>query len=348
MPLIPSTTYQSKVLSGMPFDMDFSNDGMLLACATHSDDQATPVLRILRTADGAQVKAFMQPIDVSCKGVAFLSQGTEVVFLMQREEGSTELFRAALSSHDPEDLQSYGASVHNHSIVRDFAATRFAVLGNHLEVWDAATSTLIRKWPGADGVSHMHAAFSRDGAHLYVYGTSPGEVVRYEVRSGRETGRWSAPTPFGAQVLVTPDERFLVVVGESYSGTFLYDLRGGRRLLADRDEIVVFDEHMSCSPWATAHDSSMLACQLLAPWTFRLPDLEYVLPSPNVVAPGARCLSSAWAWDAPIVAFGTLEDATVRWFPLIEVEGDAPNLSPSRPNQGGGDGGILPTSSGQR
>jgi hypothetical protein len=344
MPLIPSSEYRSVVLPSMPFDMDFSNDGTLLACATHSDEQATSVLRVLRTEDGIQVKAFMQPADVSCKGVAFLAHGKELVFLMQREEGSTELFRAALTGRYPEDLQSYGASAHNHSIVRDFAATRFAVLGNHVEVWDAAAGEVIRQWRGAGGTSEVHAVFSRDGAHLYVYGTAPKEVIRYEVRSGHETGRWSAPTPFGAQVLVTPDERFLMVVGESYSGTFLYDLQRGGRLLTDRDEIVLFDEAMSSTPWVTAHDSSMLACQLLAPWTFRLPDLEYVLPSPKVVAPDARCLSAAWAWDAPIVAFGTLEDATVRWFRLVEANGDAPDGDASGSNREGADGGASPTS----
>jgi WD40 repeat protein len=348
MPLVPSSEYRSVMLPSMPFDMDFSNDGTLLACATHSDDQATPVLRILRTDDGVRVKAFMQPADVSCKGVAFLAQGKELVFLMQREEGSTELFRAALTSHDPDDLQSYGASAHNHSIVRDFAATRFAVLGNHVEVWDAETGEVIRQWPGAGGTSHVHAAFSRDGSHLYVYGTAPKEVVRYDVSSGRESGRWKAPTPFGAQVLITPDERFLAVVGSSYKGIFVYDLFRGERVSAGPNGVAKLNERTEGWPWATSPDSSLLVCQKLSPWAFRLPDLFHYRPSTKIVAPGARCLSAAWAWDAPLVAFGTLEDATVRWFQLVEAEGDPAERGAAEVNPGGSDGGASPTSSRER
>lgn len=343
MPLIPSSEYRSVVLPSMPFDMDFSNDGTLLACATHSDDQATPVLRILRTDDGVRVKAFMQPADVSCKGVAFLAHGEELVFLMEREEGSTELFRAALTSHDPEDLQSYGSAAHNHSIVRDHAGARFAVLGNHVELWDATTTQILRQWPGAGGGRPVHAAFSRDGSKLYVYGTAPKEVVRYDVSSGRESGRWEAPSPFGAQVLITPDERFLAVVGSSYRGIFVYDLFRGERVSAGPNGVAKLNERTEGWPWATSPDSSLLVCQKLSPWAFRLPDLFHYRPSNNIVAPGARCLSAAWAWDAPIIAFGTLEDATVRWFRLVEANGDAP----SGANREGADGGAFPTSPGK-
>jgi hypothetical protein len=348
MPLIPSSEYRSVVLPSMPFDMDFSNDGALLACATHSDDQAAAVLRILRTEDGVQVKAFMQPADVSCKGVAFLAQGKELVFLMQREEGSTELFRAALTSRDPEDLRSYGSSAHNHSIVRDCAATRFAVLGNHVEVWDAAAGVVIRQWPGAGGTSEVHAVFSRDGAHLYVYGTAQKEIVRYDVSSGRENGRWEAPSPFGAQVLITPDERFLVAVGDSYCGFFLHDLVRDRRVLMDREEILRFDEETLCTPWVTSLDSSLLACMKLSPRSFRLPDLQRYPSAEDVVPPRSRSLAAAWAWDAPIVAFGTLMDATVRWFQLVEAEGDPAERGSPEVNPGGSDGGPSPTSSRER
>lgn len=317
MPQISPTAYLSVQLPSMPFDMDFSNDGSMLACATVSDDHASPVLRVLRAKDGAVVTTYMQATAESCRGVAFLAQATELVFLLQREDGATDLHRVALTSRYPEQLERYAPSARNHAIVRDRDATHFAVLGCQMQLWNATGNQLIRTLPSAEPGYPVHAAFSADGIHLYVYGTERHAVVRYEVGSGKETGRWAAPTPFGAQVLLTPDERFLVVVGDSYSGTFLYDLQRGERRLTDQDEIVMFDETMSCTPWVTTHDSSLLACQLLAPWSFRLPSLEYVPPSPVPIAPGARCLSAAWAWGAPVVAFGTLEDATVRWFHVV-------------------------------
>jgi WD40 repeat protein len=347
MPLITSPEYRGVVLPSMPFDMDFSNDGTLLACATHSDDQAASVVRILRTEDGALVKAFMEPSAESCKGVAFVAQGKELVFLLQREEGSTELHRAALTSREPKQLQSYAASAHNHSIVRDHAGEHFAVLGNHLELWDVRSGEIIRSIPSAERFEAVHAAFSRDGEHLYVYGTTPKEVVGYDVSSGLETGRWEAPTPFGAQVLVTPNERFLAVVGSSYKGVFVYDLSRGERLSAGPGGAVKLDERTQSWPWATSPDSSLLVCQKLSPWAFRLPDLFHYRPSHTIVAPGARCLSAAWAWDAPIVAFGTLEDATVRWFPLVEAEGDEPHRDVAGADREGAGGGPAPTSSGK-
>jgi hypothetical protein len=321
MSLISPIEYLSVPLPSMPFDMDFSNDGGLLACATSTDSQAAPVLRILRAKDGEVVTTYMQATAESCRGVAFLAEATELVFLLQREDGATDLQRVALTSRFPSQLQSYPASTRNHAIVRDQAATHFAVLGSQLQLWKVTDNQPVRTLPSAEPGYPVHAAFSGDGAHLYVYGTKKHVVVRYDVGSGHETGQWDAPTPFGAQLLVTPDEHFLVVVGESYSGTFLYDLRRGERVLTDQDEIVTFDEAMSCTPWATAYDGSFISCQLLAPWTFRLPNVEYVPPSTRVVAPGARCLAAAWAWEAPVVAFGTLEDATVRLFSVVNETG---------------------------
>jgi hypothetical protein len=351
MSLIPSREFGSASLPSMPFDMDFSNDGKLLACATTSDGGTAPILHVL-PLDGTMPSAtYDRATAESCQGVAFLARGEELVFLLKREDGTTELLRTDVNCEDPEQLHYYEPTARNHSIVRNEAATRFAVLGTQAEIWDAATGKVMRAWPVASGGYPVHAAFSRDGSHFYAYGTVANTVVRYHVESGQETGRWQAPTPFGAQVLITPDERFLLVAGESYSGAFIYDLERGERLMSDPDEIVTFDEHQTCRPWATSPDSSLLVCQLLGPWSFRLPDLYRLTKRGGVTFPGTRCLSAAWAWNTPVVAFGTLEDATVRWFPLIEAEVDVPEADsaskgPNVPD--GADGGPSPTSSGER
>lgn len=345
MPLITSQKYRSTALPSMPLDMDFSNDGTLLACATSSGDSAAPVLWILQTENGEAARTFTLTSADSCKGVAFTAQTTELVYSLQRTDGSTELRRASLLSGEEHLLSRYAPSVHTHAIARDSAGRRFALLGNRLELWDVDTHELIRSTPAAEPFERIQAAFSRGGESIYVCGTIPDCVVRYDVFSGLETGRWEAPSTFGGQVLVTPDERFLLVTGSSYKGVFVYDLLREERISGDPQQVVRLDERTLSWPWATSPDSSLLVCQKLSPWGFRLPDLFHYRPSHNIVAPGARCLSAAWAWDAPIVAFGTLEDATVRWFPLVEAEGDAPNLSSGAD---GSNGGNLPTSSGRR
>ncbi|MBK7537511.1 MAG: WD40 repeat domain-containing protein [Myxococcales bacterium] len=301
----------------MPFDMDFSNDGALLACATTSDDQAAAAVRVLRSADGSLVTTFMQSSVTSARGIAFVEGGHQLVFLFQREDDSTQLLRASLESRDPTPLRRYDASARNHSIIRDRTGARFAVLGNQIEVWDVVSGNVLATIVGDDKDFAVQATFSADGSHIYAYGVERGAVVKYDLQAGRQVARWAAPTDFGAQVLVTPDERFLVAAGASYKGVFIYDLFAGQRLMSDADDVAQFNERTLCTPWVTALDSSLVCCLKLSPWCFRLPTLSR-LSSTQDVAPGARCLAATWAQEAPMIAFGTLEDATVRLFSLVQ------------------------------
>jgi hypothetical protein len=311
------------ILPTLPFALDFRNDGALLACGTGSDERASPTLRVLATGGGGLVTSFMQPGFESCQGVAFVASGQELVFVMVDESGSSTLWRARLDARDPIALHTYGGSAPPPAIVRARAGARFAVVGEQAEVWDAQTGKILRSFAAARPGEPMHAAFSADGARLYVYGTEAGAVVRYDLDRGDTSGRWAAPTAAGAQVLVTPDERFLVAVGESFQGVFVHDLVTGIQRTTDASGTLALAERTLCTPWVTDPTSSLLCCLKLAPWCFRLPDLDHIPPAKDLIAGGARCLAAAWAWESPLVAFGTLEDASVRWLRL-EPSGSPP------------------------
>jgi len=193
------------------------------------------------------------------------------------------------------------------------------VLGNQIEIWDATTNQVMHVLPGARAGEPVRAAFSRDGSQLYAYGTVEGAVVRYAVATGKELARWDAPSPFGAQVVVTPDERYLLAAAASHRGMHIYDLTTGKRLEPDADSVIKLDADSQWRPWVASQDSGMFICLKRSLWCLRLPDLENVGPRAKIVEPSNRAWVAAAAWDAPVIAFGTEDDASVRWFNLASA-----------------------------
>jgi hypothetical protein len=79
-------------LEATPFSLDLSNDGRLLACASQTDGNLAPVVRVLRTDDGSVVGSHSQVGVQRARGVAFVNDGSELVFVCQWESDSTEAF----------------------------------------------------------------------------------------------------------------------------------------------------------------------------------------------------------------------------------------------------------------
>lgn len=318
MQLVTSTQFREVSVPGFLFDLDLSNDGSLLACATRSDDHAGPVIRVICTKDGTISKHFMQTSAVNGRGVAFVSGGRDLVFLFQRSGDSTQLYRASLDSDTPAELQSYPAARNNCEIVRDCTGRLFAVLGNQVEIWDAETNKILQVLSGANPDQSIRAAFSRNGDHLYIYGTRESTVECYQVDTGKLTSSWEAPAPFGSQVVITPDERFLICAAESHRGLFVYDLVQGTRLEPRQDSALKFDRDSQWRPWTVSQDSRLLMCLKGRLRAVRLPDLEDVSPPEKIVAPSVRSWAATFAWEAPLVAFSTAEDEKLRCFDLVQ------------------------------
>jgi hypothetical protein len=303
-------------LEATPFSLDLSNDGRLLACASQTDGNLAPVVRVLRTDDGSVVGSHSQVGVQRARGVAFVNDGSELVFVCQWESDSTVLTRMAVGGTDAQELKRYPSGTHIHGIARDLRGRFFAVLGNLAEIWDAEAGQIVHVFPSADRDRQVHAAFSRDGERIYIYGAVEKTVVCYDVASWEERGRWEAPTRFGAQVLVTPDERFLVIAGTSHKGLFIYDLVGGCRVRHDVDDVRTFDETALWQPLVVAHDGSLLASIRQSVAAFQLPMVEDVTVRKSVVEWGTDINAATWAWEAPLIAFATRQDARLLWFPL--------------------------------
>lgn len=306
--------------SSGPWDLDMSNDGALLACGVAPDDGGEPFLHVLRTTDGTRVAAWSMPERHFGRGVAFLGS-SELVYLAQPYEGITEsfLFQARLDDSGPgRELRRYPPFSIHHGIVRDAAARFFAVLGKAVEVYDAAAGELRFELPGHNrDVRDVRAAFSRDGSRLYAYGTVEGAVVCYDTADGAELRRWPAPAPGGGQVLVTPDDRFLVATGTNHLGVYVYDLAQDHRLAQDADGILTFNEDQRWGPWVTTPDGGTLAVLRGSLNTYDMPDLrkygarDWIDPESSTSA--WQC---AWAYDEPMFAFGVARDNRVLWFRL--------------------------------
>lgn len=92
--------------------------------------------------------------------------------------------------------------------------------------------------------------------------------------------------------------------------------------MTDQGEIPTFDEKLISRPWAVSPDSDLLICQQSTMTSYRVPTMERVTPPGQITVPSIRSWAAAWAWEAPIIAFGT-DDSVLRWFKLVEAKADA-------------------------
>ncbi len=304
--LTVSSSFREAQAQGVPLQIDLSNDGSLLVCAS------TEALQVLRTEDGSVVHTRPEAGMYGVTGAGFVNDGDDVVFLVRAQDTSAcELKRMPAAGGDVEVLASYSSDVRAQSIARSRDGRAFAVLGTMVEIW--VDGQVLRRTPGASQSHAVQAAFSADGERIYVHGTVEKTVVCYDIASGEERGRWEAAAKYGDQVLVTPDERFLV----SNAGmcVAVHDMVRGERIWHDADELHKFDRGTDWGTWVTAPDSSLMAALRVSMYGFQLPTFEQRPDDRLIVEIGTRVPSGAWAWDAPLVAFGT-NTGRILWFPL--------------------------------
>ncbi|MEV4312552.1 WD40 repeat domain-containing protein [Actinocrispum sp. NPDC049592] len=302
--LTVSSSFREAVAQGVPLQIDLSNDGSLLVCGS------TEALQVLRTGDGSVVHTHPEPGKYGVTGVGFVND--DVVFLVRdKDEWTCELKRIPVGGGDVEVLASYPYGTGVHSIARSRDGHTFAVLGTMVEIW--VDGQVLRTIPGASGFNPVQAAFSADGERIYVHGTVENTVVSYDIASGEERGRWAAAAGYGDQVLVTPDERFLV--NTAGMCVAIHDLVRGERIWHDTDELHKFDWGTDWGTWVTAPDSSMVAALHVSMYCFQLPMFEQRGDNRLVVEIGTRVPAGAWAWAAPLVAFGT-GTGQILWFGL--------------------------------
>jgi hypothetical protein len=281
------------ILEARAHDLDLSNDGTRLAIAGPDG------VEVRRIADGAVEQRISSVIGW---GVAFM--GRRIAYTAQGVRGRYELYLGDRA------LLAYGFA-RAQTLARDRAGKRLAVGGSALQLWDVAPLRCRDEVPAAQRSGHVRAALSPDGARVYAYGVAEGEIVRYGVAKMRETGRFAAPRPFAAQVAVSPDERWLAAVGRGWNGLALHDLKRGRRIAVDENEVFRFDVEARGKPLLFTHDSRALVTFAARPTLFTLPALRRAPLAEPILAPGTLCDTATSAYDAPVVAFGCSEERKI-------------------------------------
>lgn len=282
-------------------DLDLSNDGTRLAVALGAGAQGAPV-EVRDTADGSVVASLGEGAALA-HGVAIVKN--DVYFTIPDESSSrVQLMRAPLKGGKAKRVAEYDDDEMVRRLARDESGRFLATLGATMDVWDLSSGEVARHLKSAEASIPVQGCFSADGRSLYLYGIAPGEVVQYDVAKGEEGTRWPAPQPYGEQVAVSRSGRYLACVGQFNAGIFLYD--GAERIMQD-----TFSEGSSAFRVMFTDDESLMIDQA------RYVDLEARERKrmPDITAGQAN--ASAWAWKAPVVAFGNT-DGDLRWVRLEE------------------------------
>jgi hypothetical protein len=292
MALVFPKRWQSLQLEGSATQIDFTNDGSLMAVALAGGDGggSAPCIEVYRTEDGSRVAAYGQG-GYAGRGVAFT--GDNLHFGVEDAKHKVVLMRVPAAGGEPARVAEYDSDEAVTALARSRDGVFLAVLGAGAEVWELQLGEVVRNKEGANRDRPVRACFSPDSRYLYLYGTVAGQVVALDVAEDEVAHQMPAPQPFGGAVSVSPSGEYLYVVGENASGAFLYRVPAGERLLPQQ-----YGEGMGQTmPGAFSSDSSAL---LHPTDRVRLPSgkTEF-LP---IAGPGEG-IAMASAWEAPVVAY---------------------------------------------
>jgi hypothetical protein len=298
--------FRLELKTQLPIDLDLTNDGSLIAVA-HAPQGYTAPIQVFRTKDGSVAGEFGEGAYAGI-GVAFSGNGQDLFCLTQDEPGDFQFFRVSMKEKYPAILAGYASREKCHSLLRDQSGQYVAVLSNAVEIWDTDRQEVVWFREGASPDKPVHASFPKGSLHLYIYGTTEGFVVGYDLVNQQEIGRWSAPAAFGKQVLVSPSEEWLLLVGEGKKGVFLYHLTDGKRFLDD-----IFNEGELTELYISSPDSTVLLYFSIVPTGITLPSGDFI-EGPRLRASPTQVVASAW--EASITAVAKEKD--LYWLQLVE------------------------------
>lgn len=310
MALVPADKIDVIELPGQVVDLDFTNDGSLLAVAMLSYGKGA-VIRLYSTGDLSIVEEFGEGIHIGRKtefkpgvfagrGVAFCEGGKSLYMMMQELNGTDlRLYRAPLDGGKIEERGTF--DVKTTGLMRDASGRLLGIVGNALRIVDLSSFEAIRYIESASPQHRIAASFAAEGPRLYIHGREERGVVLHDLTTNTDVAGWTVPFEFGAQVIASPSGRTLFVLGEHRKGALLLDTQTGQTLLPD-----YFDESSIYSYSAFSSGDSLFVTLLARVLGFRLPEGETVLRGPRVNA--ATSTAAVAARDAPIMAFGVGED----------------------------------------
>ena len=285
--------------------LDFNNDGSLLAVAFSSASKQPGVL-VYQTTNHEIVGQFCEL--GAALDVMYLSDRNELWYLTRAQDGSIELRIANLGGIQEISLATYGSGEAIHALRRSRDNRNIAVLGNAVEVWDTARREVIRFKEADNPLAYIQASFNFDGSHLFIYGMRPSQVYCFDLLNDKFREEYPAPTPYGQQVVISPFDEYLVLVGQGETGVYIYDLEKQTRLFADE-----YNENSFTQPFLFSMDGSIMITLERNLIGQPLPggDLIY---GPKLITGMPSAVASAN--DNPMLAYGIKN--TLFWISLIQ------------------------------
>ena len=292
MPLVFPERWQALQLDGSATQIDFTNDGSLMAVALAGGDggASAPCIAVYRTEDGSLVASHGHG-GYAGRGVAFT--GDHLHFGVEDARHKVTLMRVPAAGGEPARVAEYHHDEAISALARSRDGVFLAVLGAGAEVWQLELGEVVRSKQGVNRHQPMRACFSPDSRYLYLYGTVEGQVVVLDIAEDEVVHQLPGPQPFGGAISVSPTGEHLYVVGQHTSGAFLYRVPAGERLLSQQYGAGMgqtMPGAFSCDGSALLHPTDLV----------RLPsgEIEF-LP---LASPG-RGIAMTSAWEAPVVAY---------------------------------------------
>lgn len=310
MPIVNAADIREVKLESYAVGLDLSNDGRLLAVA-HAGKGAT--VTVVDTQSGATVVEAGHDAPRAW-AVAFTEGGKALHYITWDAGNTPTLWRLDLASHASEEVKRYTANDRVRHLARDASGKFLAAIGNQVFVWNTAAKRAVAVVTGANPDWVLQAEFAPEAPRLHVYGVEAGQVVLYDPTADEALARWEAPTDIGAQVTASPDGRFVLACGRSYTGVALHDTQKGERVAADTDGIQELTNATEGRAFAFTADSKHLVMVRGKVLFFELPDVVRLDPGDRIHDPGARATCSAVAREGRTLAFGIEEEKRVVWF----------------------------------
>ena len=269
----PFSVLAQTTLDARAAEVAVSPDGSRVAVSLFDQHRAGAPVRVLDAADLSLVAEVGSP-GVMASGVAFVRDGAELRYLVERGDGrAIELHRVDLASGEDTVITHYNSSTEDPQRLLTSPDGRYmALFGLTAEVWDVEAGGVVWRARFAEGTNPTHrffGAFAPSGPTLYAHGVVPGAVARVELLGNHVGDSWASPTAAPGPVVVSPDGARMGVCGIYGSGTFLYDLKSGARLGDDE-----WDGDTDCWELAFTTDSAGFVYALWAPTRVALEDFD--------------------------------------------------------------------------
>lgn len=302
-------------LADSPTDIDLTNDGKLLAVAARKAKGA--VVRVVKTADASVVAEYGEDAAMGW-GAAFVDGGKALVYAVRDKSQFQTVYRAKVGLGEPQVIAEYTHSDFRiDRISRNRDGSLFALDGDKTQIRRAKDNEVAHEVEAGKGL-FTRSCFDASGKKIWIGGVKKKLVIEVDAASGKVVRELTAPSDACEHIAVSPDDRYLVALGEKGKGIAIWDLGGkkAKRIEKDPDDVFEWNDEWGGSAFAFSQDRGFAAHITVKVEALKLPKWELTGTRPRAAEPGAYMWNAVSAFDAPMMAFAGQGSKSVVWFPL--------------------------------